>query len=153
MREVLVVSDPAQKQQMSRQILEALPEWFGLPDAREQYIEESADQLFLAAMENGEPVGFLCLKQTGAATVELAVMGVQKQLHRSGVGRQLVEQAKEEARKHGYHFMQVKTVQIGMYPEYDATNRFYLAMGFEELEVLPTLWGEANPCQIYVMAL
>ena len=36
---------------------------------------------------------------------------------------------------------------------YDATNRFYLALGFKELEVFPELWGENNPCQIYVMAL
>ena len=26
-------------------------------------------------------------------------------------------------------------------------------MGFKELEVIPVLWGEDNPCQIYVMAL
>ena len=39
------------------------------------------------------------------------------------------------------------------YPEYDATNRFYLALGFGEFEVFPTLWDEWNPCQIYVMSL
>lgn len=49
--------------------------------------------------------------------------------------------------------MQVKTVQMGKYPEYDATNRFYLALGFGEFEVFPTLWDEWNPCQIYVMSL
>ena len=47
----------------------------------------------------------------------------------------------------------VKTVQLGKYPEYDATNRFYLALGFGEFEVFPTLWDEWNPCQIYVMSL
>lgn len=150
---ICTVNDPARKQQIARQILEALPEWFGLPDATEQYIHESADQLFLAAMDGENPVGFLCLKQTGAATVELAVMGVRKEYHRLGVGRQLVENAKQTAREQGYRFLQVKTVQMGKYPEYDITNRFYLAMGFEELEVFPTLWGEQNPCQIYIMAL
>ena len=35
----------------------------------------------------------------------------------------------------------------------DATNRFYLALGFGEFEVFPTLWDEWNPCQIYVMSL
>lgn len=49
--------------------------------------------------------------------------------------------------------MQVKTVQMGRYDEYDRTNRFYLALGFKEFEVFPTLWDEWNPCQIYVMAL
>ena len=49
--------------------------------------------------------------------------------------------------------MQVKTVAMGHYVEYDATNRFYQSLGFQELEIFPTLWGEKNPCQIYVMPL
>ena len=49
--------------------------------------------------------------------------------------------------------MQVKTVQMGKYESYDRTNRFYLSLGFQELEVFPTLWDEWNPCQIYIMAL
>lgn len=51
----------------------------------------------------------------------------------------------------GYSFIQVKTVEMGRYPEYDITNRFYRALGFKEFEVIPNLWGEENPCQIYVM--
>lgn len=150
---ICTIDDPARKQKIARQILEALPEWFGLPESTEQYITESAEQTFLAAMDNENPIGFLCLKQTGAATAELAVMGVRKEYHRLGVGRQLVESAKQTAREHGYQFLQVKTVQMGKYTEYDATNRFYLAMGFEEFEVFPTLWDEHNPCQVYIMAL
>ena len=49
--------------------------------------------------------------------------------------------------------MQVKTVKMGMYEDYDRTNLFYISCGFKELEVFPLLWDEANPCQIYVMSL
>ena len=42
---------------------------------------------------------------------------------------------------------------MGMSLEYYATNRLYLALGFGEFEVFPTLWDEWNPCQIYVMSL
>lgn len=42
---------------------------------------------------------------------------------------------------------------MGVYDDYDATNRFYRSMGFQEYEVFPQLWDEANPCQVYVMAL
>ena len=80
-------------------------------------------------------------------------MGVLKARHRTGAGRALVEAAKWAAREAGYAFMQVKTVQMGKYAEYDATNRFYLAMGFKEFEVFPQLWDEWNPCQVYVMGL
>ena len=85
--------------------------------------------------------------------LELAVMGVQEKHHRQGIGRSLFEQAKKEAARLGYSFLQVKTVQMGKYESYDRTNRFYLSLGFQELEVFPTLWDEWNPCQIYIMAL
>lgn len=150
---IITIADDRQKQSIARSILEALPEWFGIPEAREAYIADSAGKLFFCAAEAGQPVGFLYLKETGRATCELAVMGVLATHHRRGVGRALMTCAKAAARDADYAFMQVKTVQMGRYPEYDATNRFYLAMGFREFEVFPTLWDEANPCQIYVMAL
>lgn len=147
------ILDSSEKKKISRKILEALPEWFGIPEAREEYISESASQQFFAAVENGKPVGFLCLKETGKDTVELAVTGVLKEFHRHGIGRDLFRMAKEWAIGEGYSFMQVKTVQMGHYKEYDDTNKFYISLGFKELEVFPTLWDEWNPCQIYVMAL
>ena len=49
--------------------------------------------------------------------------------------------------------MQVKTVKMGMYEDYDKTNRFYISCGFKEFELFPLYWDEANPCQIYVMSL
>ena len=49
--------------------------------------------------------------------------------------------------------IQVKTVKMGMYKDYDCTNRFYISLGFKEFEVIYTLWDENNPCQIYVMGI
>ena len=107
----------------------------------------------LAAKEGDQYAGFLCLKETGKDTIELAVMGVLKEYHRHGIGRALVEKAKEIAAAQGYSFFQVKTVKLGMYEDYDKTNYFYLSCGFKEFEVIPAVWGEDNPCQIYVMSL
>ncbi len=150
---IRIVCSAEEKCRIARLILEALTDWFGIPEARETYIRESADEIMLVSEENGESNGFLCLKETGKDTVELAVMGVLPEYHRKGIGTKLFEAAKEIAVKHGYSFMQVKTVQMGKYEEYDRTNRFYLALGFKEFEVFPTLWDECNPCQIYVMSL
>ena len=147
------VDSPEEKRRISREILESLPEWFGIPEALEEYIAESAGQTFFAAEKDENAVGFLCLKQTGPKTVELAVMGVRREAHRQGIGTALAEAAREEARRQGNTLMQVKTVAMGHYVEYDATNRFYQSLGFQELEIFPTLWGEKNPCQIYVMPL
>ena len=59
------ITDASQKKAISREILEALHDWFEVDESREQFIAESADQPFFAAIENDKPVGFLCLKQTG----------------------------------------------------------------------------------------
>lgn len=150
---IVSVEIPTEKRRISRTILEALPDWFGIPESREQYVKESADQPFFAAYDSDKPIGFLCLKETGKETVELCVMGVLKEYHRKGIGRKLFERAREEAKQAGYSFMQVKTVQMGRYEDYDATNHFYLSLGFKEFEVFPTLWDEWNPCQVYVMTL
>jgi GNAT superfamily N-acetyltransferase len=147
------IKDPAAKRAISRKILEALHDWFEVDESREKYISDCADWIFLAAKENDEYAGFLCLKETGKDTVELAVMGVLKEFHHHGLGRQLFDAAKKIASDAGYSFMQVKTVQMGMYPDYDITNRFYLSCGFKELEVIKEIWGEENPCQIYVQYL
>ena len=147
------IESDVSKQIISRTILASLPEWFGIPEAREEYISDSEGRSFFCAYDNGMPVGFLYLKETGKHTVELAVMGIRKEYHRQGIGRKLFNKAKEEARESGYSFMQVKTVQMGRYEIYDATNRFYLSLGFKELEVFPGLWDECNPCQIYIMAI
>ena len=147
------ITDADVKMVIARTILEALRDWFEVDESREKYISECADQTFLAAKEDGDHVGFLCLKETGKDTAELAVMGVLKQYHRKGLGRKLFEAAKSIAIEKGYSFLQVKTVQMGMYEDYDMTNRFYLSCGFKEFEVIRELWGEENPCQIYVMSL
>ncbi len=147
------ITDCAQKEKIARGILEALTDWFEVPETREAYIRGSRDQIFFDAEQDGQEVGFLCLKETGRSTVELAVMGVRKESHRQGVGKALVQEAKRYAAAAGYEFMQVKTVQMGHYEDYDRTNRFYLDAGFRELEVFPDYWDEANPCQVYVLSL
>lgn len=152
MRIIQIVNDE-EKRDITRNILEALPDWFEIPEAREEYICDSMGNIFFCALENEKRVGFLYLKQTGKDTVELAVMGVLKEYHRKGIGRALFECAKKIVRESGYSFIQVKTVQMGKYEDYDNTNRFYISLGFKELEVFPTLWDERNPCQIYVMAV
>ena len=147
------IKDSAKKQAIARKVLEALHDWFEVDESREKYIFDCAKWIFLAAKEDDQYVGFLCLKETGDATVELAVMGVLKKYHRQGLGRKIFEAAKKIASEKGYSFMQVKTVQMGVYEDYDITNRFYKSCGFKELEVIKEIWGEENPCQIYVMSL
>ena len=87
--EIREIATAGEKQRIARLVLEALPDWFGIPEAREEYIEKSAAQPFFAAFDGESAVGFLCLAETGKDTVELYVMGVLKEYHRRGVGAKL----------------------------------------------------------------
>lgn len=82
--DILEILNASHKKCIARYILEALPEWFGLPDSRKEYIQDSADNRFFCAYIGEQPVGFLCLKQTGKDTVELAVMGGTERVSSSG---------------------------------------------------------------------
>ena len=147
---IRVVYNPTEKEAIAAAVLADLPDWFGLPDSTAHYIDESRNMPFWAAYDADKPIGFVAMKETGKTTAEIFVMGVMAQYHRKGVGTALYGAFERYAVEHGYRFLQVKTVKMGHYDEYDRTNRFYLAMGFEELECFPTLWDPWNPCQIYV---
>ena len=48
------IKDAETKKVVARKILEALKDWFEVDESREKYIEESADQIFLAAKEGDD---------------------------------------------------------------------------------------------------
>lgn len=76
---LLEIKNGTEKKRILRTVLEALPEWFEMEYGREAYINECETQLCFAAIENEEPIGFLCLKETGKDTLELSVMGILKE--------------------------------------------------------------------------
>ena len=148
------ITDPAERERIAAGVLAALPDWFGLPESTARYIRESRDMPFWADISSErEARGFIALRETSPYTGEVYVMGVLPQYHRRGVGRALFLALRDEARRRGYEFLQVKTVREGSYPQYDRTIAFYRSLGFRELECFPTLWDEWNPCQILVMAV
>ena len=147
------ITDKKEKEKISREILEDLPEWFGITESTEEYIADSKNKPFLACFLENEPVGFIVLNETSPDCAEIFVMGIKKKFHRQGAGEKLNQAYENLAKKLGYTYSQVKTVETGHYQEYDATNSFYQAMGYKKLEVFPELWDEWNPCQIYVKYL
>ena len=152
MKELVIkeIVDIDEKEKISREILNDLPEWFGMPESTEEYIVDSQDKPFIACFMDNEAVGFVVLNSTSTDCADIFVMGIKKKYHRMGIGTKLNDAYEELAKKLGYTYSQVKTVQSGHYKEYDITNNFYKSVGYKELEVFPTLWDEWNPCQIYI---
>ena len=151
--EIKEVIDKREKEEISKEVLYDLPEWFGLPESTENYIIDSQDKPLLACYVNDEVAGYIVLNATSKDCADIFVMGVKKKFHRMGIGLKLNNAFEILAKKLGYTYSQVKTVKTGCYKEYDITNKFYIAMGYKELECFPTLWDEWNPCQIYIKYL
>jgi ribosomal protein S18 acetylase RimI-like enzyme len=138
-------------------ILRALPQWFGIEEATQHYIEAASDHPTILARDTacGDlPIGFLTLRQHSPAAAEVYVMGVLPTYHRRGVGRALLSAAEAYLCATGVRFLQVKTLS-DKHPDagYRQTRAFYAAMGFCLLEEFPNLWGAHNPCWQLIKAL
>ena len=143
------ITQADEKAQIVEEVLLDLPDWFGLPDSTQEYIEQSKQLVLFSAQHNETLLGFITLKETSCDTCEIHCMGVKKEYHHKGIGKLLFNQFEKYA-KYKYDYIQVKTVDEGKYPEYDQTISFYKSVGFMKLEVFPTLWDEWNPCLIMI---
>lgn len=150
---IIKIEDKGTKENFCTEILEALPEWFEIPESREMYAKNCREIPLWVDMEENVARGFIAMRQTSKYAVEVYVMGVKKDYHRLGIGKKLFDVFYLYAKEKNYEFIQVKTVCEGIYADYNLTNVFYQKMGFKELECMEELWDKANPCQVYVMAV
>ncbi|MDD3383709.1 MAG: GNAT family N-acetyltransferase [Bacilli bacterium] len=135
-------------------ILHDLPEWFGIPLATKEYIENSKRMLMFVYYEGENALGFISLEPHNPFTIEIHVMGVKRAYHRQGIGKTLINECKRYAKSNGYKLLEVKTLDYRN-PDYNyaKTREFYRAMGFIPLECLEDLWGKENPCLLLVLPL
>lgn len=139
-QKIVIVSD----------ILNKLPNWFGIPKAIDEYIAKSGDMIFFAAFIESKAVGFLSIKRNSQYTAEIYVMGVLPEYHRKGIGRALVTCAFKWCQENNYEFLLVKTLsETHPDPYYAITRKFYEFMGFKPLKYLD-IWGKDNPCLIMI---
>ena len=147
---ILFVKDENEKQKIAREILNDLPEWFGIPESTQEYIKNVINMPFWIEKENDTVKGFITLKENSPYTCEIYVMGILKKYHKKGIGKLLFNEFYNYAKNKNYEFIQVKTVKEGIYPIYDITNKFYKSLNFKEFECFDSLWDKSNPCQIYI---
>lgn len=129
-----------------RMILGALPTWFGVPDAVDDYVAVADRSHTVVASMDGEDVGLVTVISHGPYAAEVYVMAVVPGHHREGIGRAMLERVEESLAREGVGFLQVKTLSASHPDEgYAKTRAFYVAYGFRQLEELPNLWGRGNP--------
>ena len=151
---VAIVELHSGKGDVCRRILAALPQWFGIPEAVDNYVAGVESLPMYVARNEGEDVGFVTLKFHTPAAAEIYVTGIIPSWHRRGVGRMLFAAAEEVALRRGVQFLTVKTLAADHPdPHYAATRRFYEAVGFAPIEIFPTLWHPEIPCLLMLKPL
>lgn len=114
-----------------RAILASVPEWFGIPEANEQYVADAGRLPSYLAVDGDEVVGVALLAEHFPLSRELHLIAVRRDRHRHGVGRSLLAAVEADLRDAGVRLLEVHTV--GPSHEragYALTREFYLAEGF-----------------------
>lgn len=143
------VKDEKQKMAVVAEVLKDLPEWFGIPESTQAYIEGAKDLRVWVAYQESDVVGFISLSYSSEDCAEIDCLGVKKSFQGQGIGRELITTIEREAVKQ-VDYLQVKTVAEGSNKDYDRTNVFYRSLDFKKLEIFPQLWDLKNPCQILI---
>ena len=133
--------------------MRALPAWFGIEQAIQNYAKELESCDGFSALDDGYVVGFVGLKRYGSHAIELNVIGVLPQHRRKGIGSALLRAVEAEARESGVPFLHTKTLSASKQNEaYEQSREFWRAAGFLPLDE-HLLWGPSNPCLVLLKAL
>lgn len=148
------ISDGDEKRRICADLTDALPDWFGLPEANAGYIEGVATKdAFVVRDDDGMVLGMLSLRTPYPANADIYWMGVRPEYHRKGVGGALFKAALACATELGCETMTVETLSdTDPDPGYARTRQYYSAMGFKPMfELRP--YGDDNPMLYMVKKL
>ncbi|HEY1385014.1 MAG TPA: RdgB/HAM1 family non-canonical purine NTP pyrophosphatase [Dongiaceae bacterium] len=146
--------DPDAKERICRDVLDSLPDWFGIPEAIDRFCREVRHLPVWVAKSGGDALGFASVQQPFPATAELHLIAVRPAHHRAGVGARLLAEIEVHLKDTATRLLTVKTLAPSAGDRsYGRTHRFYAAQGFVPLEVFPTLWNEENPCLLMAKTL
>lgn len=149
--EMKEINDPERKSEICNSILRTLPNWFGIEASIIDYSNQVKEMPFYSAINDGNPIGFVAIKEHNAYTAEVCVMGILMDFHRHGIGRKLISWCEDYCLMNGKEFLTVKTLDESRTSKsYEKTRLFYFGVGFKPLEVFPLLWDKDNPCLFLV---
>ena len=72
------VKDEDQKMAVVHEVLKDLPEWFGIPESTQAYIEGAKDLQVWAAYQESDLTGFVSLSYSSEECAEIDCLGVKK---------------------------------------------------------------------------
>ena len=135
-------------------LLATVPEWFGLEEANQEYIDAARHmETWSVRDEHGRIIGVTLVDRDFPISADIHLMVVDRAWHGQGVGSAMLRAVASASRADGVRLLQVKTLGPS-HPDagYARTRHFYEKCGFLPLEETD-LWGDDNPCLFMVMPL
>ena len=135
-------------------LLATVPEWFGLEEANQEYIDDARHmETWSVRDEHGRVIGVTLVDRDFPVSADIHFMVVDRAWHGRGVGSAMLRAVASASRADGVRLLQVKTLGPSHSDAgYARTRHFYEKCGFLPLEETD-LWGEDNPCLFMVMPL
>ena len=141
-------------EQACADLIAALPDWFGIPEANAAYLESLNKYPSWVAIKDNKVVGVITLTELFHGSFEIHFLAVHPGYHRHGIGKKLVSHVEETARKNAGKWLHVKTLSPSHPdPFYARTREFYFSLGFEPMFESDALWGPENPAIILIKSL
>lgn len=75
--EIKKIDNASLCREISANILNGLPKWFGISESTNEYIKESSNMPFWVAYDKNEVIGFIALKKNSEFASEIYVMGIE----------------------------------------------------------------------------
>jgi GNAT superfamily N-acetyltransferase len=121
-------------EELCRKITNDLPEYFGLPQANEHYVQGMRSRVNLAVKLENKYVGLISIDFPYPNNSNIYWMAILKAFHGQGVGAKLIIAACNKAQEHGATSMTVETLAPNNSDaNYLKTYKFYQANGFDPL--------------------
>lgn len=140
----------SQNKEAALNLARKLPEYFTM-DGLKSLAEDLETHEIYGAFSREELIGFISLRRTDTAAIEISWLAVLPNYHRQGIGSRLVLEALKNYAVKGFTICYVKTLaETADDSGYDKTRAFYKKLGFQTLEIISPYpgWTKENPCQI-----
>ena len=152
--DIRFITDASVKQSIATTVLRDLPEWFGIEESTQEYIDTVVNYPFIAAYDGDSPIGFYSIRHENDNVLDMYVLGIVKEYHHQGIGTLLQHAVDEYARNNGYSYLMVLTLAEKVQnKEYLQTRSFYLSQGFIDFYQNDDIFDPHNPCQIMIKKL
>ena len=135
---------------LCKKITADLPEWFGQAEANGHYLKGMLTRTSFAASVDREHSGLITLEFPYMNNANIYWLGILKNFHNQGIGKQLILAAEKFAFSEGAKSLTVETLSpIENDINYNKTYNFYLKNGFSPLFDLKPYNPDQNMVYMY----